>query len=139
MLLLFILSIYTNIIFIKISNDFSTEQPLVIILLFIVEIIGFISIFRMELEYLTDKNSHIYICTISSIFSILIIIRIFAYKEIYNFIFNTKYIHMHYQNYNYLKHNLIIATLLHSSSYLFHFIIFGICIYKKLSLNTISN
>ncbi len=131
-LLVIAFSIYSEVIILKISEEFSDSQPTNAILLFILELIGILGLCFIEISLIEKKNvdgCSAFICFVI-ILAMIWTPRGFAYAEVYNYI-NNNQAQTTYNNYNILKNNLIASTVLHSSSVLFNFIMIILVVYYK--------
>jgi hypothetical protein len=140
---LYIFAIYTNIVFLYIHKAYSDNQPTTPILIFIIELIGLILLFNIQLTKFSNKNSNSSVCCLIVgdilTFGVINGIKIIGYIEAYNFVLNKKEYNPH--NYDALWINLIISTLLHSSCALLNLIIsiINLCCEEKKSTYTIEH
>jgi hypothetical protein len=120
-LCLYIFAIYSNIVFLYINKAYSDSQPVSVILVFIVELIGLIGLFRAQFEFINSQiKMDNFICGSIILLIVIYAARINAYIVAYNFISsNTDNI----KNYEALYINLIISTVLHSISAFINLII----------------
>jgi hypothetical protein len=130
--LLFVLAIYSEVVILKTSQEFSDSQPTNAILLFILELISLLLLFFIEISIIEKKYADG--CTVISCLIICLAMswvpRVFAYIETFNYIMDNK--NRIYNNYDVLKNNLIASTLLHSMCVLFNFItVFLVICYKN--------
>ncbi len=128
---LYIFAIYSNIVFLYINKTYTNAQPVSVIIVFIIELIGLISLFRIQVDFITEIiGGNIlskYLCGTFIILGLIYAARVNAYFVAYNFMISDK----HPNNYDALYVNLIISTILHSICMIFNFIISIINIYKK--------
>ncbi len=130
MILLYLVSIYNDIVILKTCQEFSHSQPTNAILLLICELLFLFGLFLIEIN-ISENTNKPDVCTKICISTIVLtcewVPRSFAYIEAYNHITNEE----NYENRNYdvLKFNLIVSTILHSASVLFNFIITGVIVY----------
>jgi hypothetical protein len=141
--ILLLFTIYSEVIILKISQEFSNSQPTNAILLFILELIGCIGLFFIEIGIIEKKNLFVSttICVLSIVLTMIWVPRGFAYKDVFNYIMDNKNsVQTIGHNYNNLKNNLIASTALHSASVIFNFItVFMVAYYKnKYNIDEIS-
>ncbi len=129
--LLYLFAIYSNVVLLYIHNAYYDDQATIIIILFIVDLVGLIGLFRIEGDMLEKKynnNLSSFICLLVVFFSVLYVPRGFSYNNVYNKILSDD---NHPSNYDALYVNLIISTLLHSLSVILHFISSIVNIYNN--------
>lgn len=141
LLFLYGFSIYSCVIFLKISQTFSDSQPTNAILLLVLELTSLIGLFTVETHLIDRESKHKEISTIMCSIIIVLVIdwvpRSFTYIEIYQYITNEE--NKNNSHYDYLKIQLFISTILHSISVLFNFIMTGIGMYYKKKEEAIIN
>ncbi len=128
--LLLVFTIYSEVIILKTSQEFSDSQPTNAILLFILELLGFFGVLFIQMCIIEKKYVDVgsVICGSSIFLAMIWLPRSFAYKEVFNYIIDNK----NHHNYNILKNNLIASTVLHSVSFIFNFITaFMVAYYKN--------
>ncbi len=127
--LLLVFAIYSEVIILKTSQEFSDSQPTNAILLFILELVGLIGLFFIEFGIIEKKNIDgcSVICCLSIFLAMMWVPRGFAYADVFNYIMDNK----NHHNYNNLKNNLIASTILHTISIIFNFITTFMVVYYK--------
>ncbi len=140
--LLYLFAIYSNVVLLYIHNAYYDDQATIIIVLFIVDLVGLIGLFRIEVDMLekkTNNNLSSFICLLVVFFSVLYVPRGFSYNNAYYKLLSDV---NHPSNYDALYVNLIISTLLHSLSVILHFIssivnIYNNYKYKEIQINIV--